>query len=232
MRALLALDTADGGAGVAVVVGGQVVAWEAEPSRTRAAERLFPLVDGVLARGGVGIQDLGCVAVSRGPGSFTGLRVGIAAAKGIAFALGIPVVGVPTLGALARGAGPGAGAVAAVLDARKGQVYAAAYAGATEVVPEGAWRPEAFAAAVADLGEPCRFTGSGLVPYGALFRDRLGAAYRPTPEDQWGVPPTRVGELGWEGWAAGEAVPPARLVPEYRRLSEAEEAKAAAAPRP
>lgn len=231
MKALLALDTADGGAGVAVALEGRVVAWEAEVSRARPAERLFVLLDEVLARAGVQARDLGCVAVPRGPGSFTGLRVAIAAAKGLAFALGVPVVGVPTLRALARGVIPGAGTVAAVLDARKGQVYGVAYDGPTgaEVVAEGAWRPRAFVEAVGALGAPYRFTGSGLTVYGALFRDFLGEAFQAAPQDQRAIPPAQVALIGWEGWVAGRATHPSLLVPEYLRLSEAEEKKAASA---
>ncbi|MHB8765940.1 MAG: tRNA (adenosine(37)-N6)-threonylcarbamoyltransferase complex dimerization subunit type 1 TsaB, partial [Deferrisomatales bacterium] len=131
MRALLAIDTADLSAGVAVAVDGEVRAEVCQPSRFRHAERLFLLIEAALAAAGAEKQHLACVAVTRGPGSFTGLRVGVATAKGLALALGIPVVGVSTLRALARGASPFPGLVVPVLDARKRQVYAAAYDGRT-----------------------------------------------------------------------------------------------------
>lgn len=103
--------------------------------RKTHSQRLLPMVDRVLAEAGLRPADLGAVACTTGPGSFTGLRIGLATAKGLAFALNIPAFGVPTLDALANNLGilePGAPAIAAdlvcpVLDARKGQVYAAVY---------------------------------------------------------------------------------------------------------
>ena len=103
--------------------------------RKTHSQRLLPMVDRVLAEAGLRPADLGAVACTTGPGSFTGLRLGLATVKGLAFALKIPAFGVPTLDALANNLGilePEAPPLAAelvcpVLDARKGQVYAAVY---------------------------------------------------------------------------------------------------------
>ncbi len=89
------------------------------------SERILPAVDWLLATLGIPLQRLSAVAVSQGPGSFTGLRAGIASAKGLAFSLGVPLFGISTLAALAANAPPGDALVCAVLNARRGEVFRA-----------------------------------------------------------------------------------------------------------
>lgn len=91
------------------------------------AERVMELVDSCLARSGTPRSELGLVACARGPGSFTGLRIGMAASKGIAAGLGLPWISVPTLDALAWGYECFDGAVAPIIDGKKGRVYSAVY---------------------------------------------------------------------------------------------------------
>lgn len=224
MKAILGIDTASDTAGVAVCDGGRVRSELVETCPGRQAERLLALIDQALEAAGVGRSDLGLVAVTRGPGSFTGLRVGVATAKGIAFALGLPVAGVSSLEALARGAAPFPGLVAPVFDARKRQIYAAAFDGLTgrAVVGEGARDPAAFAADLAARNAPCLLLGSGLGPYASIFSGALGDRFLPAAEARWRIPPSQVALLGRAAWEAGLAVDPARLTPVYLRLSEAE----------
>lgn len=92
-----------------------------EPMAHGQAERIFPAIDELLARAGITYADLTRLAVTTGPGSFTGLRIGLAAARGLGLALNIPVVGVPTLFAISLGAP--AGAFTVCLDARRGEAY-------------------------------------------------------------------------------------------------------------
>jgi tRNA threonylcarbamoyladenosine biosynthesis protein TsaB len=229
MNAILGIDTAGGTAGAAVAVDGRVRAETREEAGSLHSSRLFRLVDAVLEGSGVGKEDLSAVAVSRGPGSFTGLRVGVATAKGISFSLGIAVAGVSTLEAMAWGAMPFPGIVAPLLDARKQQVYAAAYDGLSGEtrLAERAWNPAGFAEELRKLSRPCLLLGSGLDPYSSHF----GSPYDPfltAPRERWPVPPSQVALLGHREVEAGRAVGPALLVPVYHRLSEAEEKKALA----
>ncbi len=124
---ILALETASMVCGVAIARGGSIVAEQWVEERSIHAERLFGLVDGVLHEAGCEPRDLRAVAVSIGPGSFTGLRIGLSAAKGFHMALGIPLVEVPTLLALGRRALPllesRTGHILAALDARRDEVY-------------------------------------------------------------------------------------------------------------
>jgi tRNA threonylcarbamoyladenosine biosynthesis protein TsaB len=93
----------------------------------RHAESVMGLVDFCVGRAGIGRGDLGLVACARGPGSFTGLRIGMAASKGIAAGLALPWISVPTLDALAYGYDAFPGAVAPIVDGKKGRVYTAIY---------------------------------------------------------------------------------------------------------
>jgi tRNA threonylcarbamoyladenosine biosynthesis protein TsaB len=111
-------------------------------------EILIPLLDRLLARSGAKTQDLSGIGVDIGPGMFTSLRVGTSAAKGLAIAHRIPVVGVSSLWGLARTALPSLDGVLAVTDARKHQVYAALYLGGHAVVPPSVMSPDELASTV------------------------------------------------------------------------------------
>ena len=227
MRPLLAIDTADQTAGVAVLIDGIVVAEFVETSAYRHSERLFALVDEALTGSGCRRKDLSAVAVTVGPGSFTGLRVGVATAKGIAFALDLPVVGVSTLAALALGAQPFPGTILPMLDARKRQMYGAAVDGrdGRRLLEEGAWDPRAFALRAEGLSGPYLALGSGLSAYRELLEHVLGPELLCASPAHWRIAPGQVALLAAAALAEGGAVAPAALTPVYLRRSEAEEAK-------
>ena len=194
---------------------------EGEHRESRSHTASLPaLVDAVLARAGLSVEDVEGLAVSIGPGSFTGLRVGLALAKGIALAGGLPVVGVPTLEALAWVAeAPPGTTICAALDARKREVYAALFV-ATEAAPrrvstDVALAPEALAAR---LTAPCVLVGDAGEVYGEVLGAR--ATLRPfaTHHPRGGV----IARLGAERIAAGEGANPGPLEPTYVRAPDAE----------
>jgi tRNA threonylcarbamoyladenosine biosynthesis protein TsaB len=228
MSTILALDTCDRTVGVAVAIGGAVACSRVENSPQRHSERLLALVDEALVGVGVEKGDLDGIAVTRGPGSFTGVRVGIATAKGLAFALGIPVLGVSSLTALWGSAAPFPGVVVPLLDARKGQVYATArhgWEGGGTLMEEGAWYPQQVLEALADTEQPCLFLGSGLGAYRDTFARGLGERFWAAPETRWAIHPGAVAVAGAAALRRGEAMSPGELTPTYRRLSEAEQAR-------
>jgi tRNA threonylcarbamoyladenosine biosynthesis protein TsaB len=161
MTTLLAIDTATRVMGVAVCDDRGV---RAEISRPTHGADLLLLVDEACRTAGVTRAELDAIAVGAGPGSFTGLRIGMATAKGIAYAIKRPLWVVSSLAALARGS-DATGVVVAVLDARRGEVFAGAYrvtdAAVTALADEAALPPAelaAFADRVRD-GQPVRFIG-------------------------------------------------------------------------
>ena len=119
---ILALDTALGLCSAAVVEDGKVRATLSEAMQQGHQERLAPLVAMVMAEAGVDFSQLDRIAVTVGPGSFTGLRVGLSFAKGLGFSLNVPVVGLDSLTAIAASA-PRSGLGLALIDARRGQAY-------------------------------------------------------------------------------------------------------------
>lgn len=126
-RPLLAIDTSTARAGLALYTPEGVlgeVQWAAGRNQTTA---LLAEIDRLLAQAGLGVADLGGVAVATGPGSFNGLRVGMSAAKGLVFARGLPLVGVPTLDATAYPHGGAGRPVRAVLAAGRGRLVSALY---------------------------------------------------------------------------------------------------------
>jgi tRNA threonylcarbamoyladenosine biosynthesis protein TsaB len=119
MSILLAIDTAAPRLQLALLAGDRTDVL-AEDMAQGQAERIFPAIDELLARNGLAYKDLARIAVTTGPGSFTGLRIGLSAARGLGLALGIPVIGVPSLTAISLS---GAGATTVLLDARRNEAY-------------------------------------------------------------------------------------------------------------
>lgn len=187
------------------------------------SERLLPTIDRMLGDAGIGLDALSGIAVSIGPGSFTGLRIGLGTVKGLAYATGLPVVGVPTLEALASSIPFARVQVCPVLDARKQEVYAALFrvagGGLVRIMEDSALEPEALCARVR---RPTIFLGDGLAVYGDLFRRLLGDRMLIPPPSSRGARPACVAELGRQRLLRGERDPVDALVPRYLRPSEAE----------
>ena len=126
---ILVFDTSTDMLAVGAAKEGGALRWRAE-SGFRHSETLLPTIEACLKDAALGLGELDLIACAKGPGSFMGLRIGLATAKGLSLALGIPWVGVPTLDCMAYGRGGADGAkgvVVPVLDARKNRLYAAIY---------------------------------------------------------------------------------------------------------
>jgi tRNA threonylcarbamoyladenosine biosynthesis protein TsaB len=226
---VLGLDTATSATVAGVLREGAVFEVRDDPApgaRPAHAGRLLGAAEEALAAAGVGWDSLDRIAVGVGPGSFTGLRIGIATARALAQARGLPIVGVSTLEALARGAGD-APLVLAVLDARRGEAFAAAWqtleqgsGGRVLISVEGfapaALSPDALAERVRALSAAPLAVGDGAV----RFRDSLEAAGALVPPDEDGVHRLRaepVCRLGAEGRPTHRD----SLLPDYLREPDA-----------
>lgn len=211
---LLAIDTSADTCSVALSVDDDIIE-RLEPG-LRHSEKVLPMVQAVLAEGGLALGRLDAIGFSRGPGSFTGLRIGAGVVQGLAFGADLPVVPVSSLAALAQGVP--AGRVLAALDARMEQVYWCAYvrnaAGFVEPLGvEMVIRPEAVPTQSEGIWEGA---GSGWDAYHPLLVARLGEAIV-----RWRrgtiVQARHVASLAATAYAAGSRMDPADAVPVYIR---------------
>ncbi len=220
---VLGIESSTMQGGVALVGESGLVAEYTLNVEVTHSERLLPALDRLLQDAGVTLETLQGLAVSIGPGSFTGLRIGLSTAKGLAYATGLPLVGVPTLEVLAWSVPYVAVPVCPVLDARKQEVYAALYryehGALSEVMEAAALPPETLCA---KIRRPTLFLGDGLVAHGDLFRRLLGEKLLTPPAAHRGPRPASVAELGRQRLLRGERDAAERLVPLYLRPSEAE----------
>ena len=215
---LLALETSTEACSVALVHGDRLIE-RFEVAPRRHAELALPWADAVLAEAGLARGVLDAIAVGRGPGAFTGVRLGVSLAQGMALALGVPAVGLSTLAALAMRAPAGEGErVMAAIDARMGEVYWCLYEmrdGEPQALcPEQVSRPEALDTDGNRDGWHGVGTGFG-AQEGALAK-RFGARLHTL--DVTALPhAVDIARLGVAAIARGEAVAPERLEPAYLR---------------
>ena len=219
---MLALESSAKAASAALFENGSMLALSVSNAGLTHSRTLLPMAEGLFKNLGRDIKELGSVAVAHGPGSFTGLRIGMAEAKGLCWALDIPVIGVSTLEAMAYGGPDMDGTMlCCAMDARRGQVYNALF-----TVKDG--KPvrltEDRAIAAADLQEemisyktPWVLLGDGAqLCYNTMDRQALSLHLAPEP--------LRIQSARGVGLAAMEKTPQPvdALLPVYLRLSQAE----------
>lgn len=216
---LLALETSTEACSVALVHGEQVIA-RSEIAPRRHAELVLPMADALLAEAGLSRHALDCIAVGRGPGAFTGVRLGVSLAQGMALALDLPVITVSSLLALAMEAPPDDGAVIlAVIDARMGEIYAACYRydewGQLQPLDdERVLKPDQLELPDASAWH---IVGSGWTTYEDTLRKRLGAAELRSAEGGRYPQAVHVAQIAARRFAAGEAQPAEFALPVYLR---------------
>lgn len=223
---ILSLETATGCGSVSLTRGGlsrfRLLAECTIQQEITHSRRLLGSVAWVLKAAALSWQDLDAVAVSHGPGSFTGLRIGMAAAKAIAMASGKPLLGVGTLDALALASPPGTGLVCCLLDARKQEVYAAFYRMGENGLPDPVNPPAVLppGGLLDGIHEPVLLVGPGAMVYKELWAGRNEIALLP---DHLAQPrATHVGLLAAHLLAEGRVLDPVTAAPLYVRASEAE----------
>ena len=220
---ILALDTATDSCSVAATDDGALSAELTIRKNQTHSKHLMELVHSVLEIAGFGVADLDGLAVTIGPGSFTGLRIGISTIKGLAHALGKPVVGVSTLKALAWQCGQTSYLICPLLDARKGEVYAATYRfNAGQLVQKSSARAIIPEAVVEDIKSPCVFIGTGAWLYRQSIVAAAGSLAHFAPAGQNVIRASSVAFLSMPRFEANDTDGIAGLVPHYIRKSDAE----------
>ena len=224
---ILALSCPAKGAAAAVLSDGEVLATFSAGDAMTGSELLLPMAEAALRSAGITTSDVDLFAVTAGPGSFTGVRIGVALVKGLAFGRGAVCCGVSTLEALAENVVPLAGLVCPVMDARRGEVYAALFRSAdgkvVRLLPDGALPAAELAAVVARdyPGEPVMLVGDGVSVASPVFRD-AGITLAPLPDVLLPHSAVSCGRVALRAAMAGQAVDADALAPVYLRECQAE----------
>lgn len=222
---LLAIDTSGPVCGVAVLTERGICYECSTQNKLTHSVNLMPMIDDALTSSGLQLSDLDRIAVVSGPGSFTGVRIGISTIKGLAHGCGKPCVTVDALEAMAHGVGEFGGIVCPIQDARAGQVYGAAFSGDADherLLPDAPMKLEDYVEAIQAIGDRFLFVGDGMPVHRAKLQALLGdAAVMAVPQLAFLRPAT----VAYLGAKATEEVDYRTLAPMYLRAPNAERNK-------
>jgi len=216
---LLAIDTSTRNVAIAIYDGIQVLCESIWASRDYHTIELAPAIADTLSRAGLTVQDLKLLAVATGPGSFTGLRIGLAVAKGIALACHIPILGIPTLDIVAESQTISLGLpLAAVLQAGRGRLAVGLY-----TATDGRWQliPPIE---IMDALQLSRQIHEPTLVCGELSEEQQHALARKYKNVILTSPahsvrrPSLLAELAWKRWQSGDVDNPATLAPTYLHM--------------
>lgn len=228
---ILAVDTSGPVAGVAVLRDGGLVYEGAAVNRLTHSVNLMPMVEEALTKSATDIADVDLFAAVTGPGSFTGVRIGVSAVKGMAHGAGKPCVAVDALEALAAGVCLSPGLICPIQDARAGQVYGAAFQSGMpplRVMADAAAKLDDFIAKALKMAQPHQtlcFVGDGVTTYRQAIEAALGERVVFPPAHLSYLRPAAVAALAYA--KQDEAVDYLALMPSYLRAPQAERARAA-----
>jgi tRNA threonylcarbamoyladenosine biosynthesis protein TsaB len=220
---LMAIDTATPICGVAIVYHGSVeVAVRLDTGQTHT-RTIMDTIRSSLRFCGVDLRQIDGFAVTQGPGSFTGLRIGISTVKGLAMAMGKPMIGVSTLEALASQAPAECELICPMIDARRKEVYWALFRrqkGELETLITEQVGPAEKA--IERIDGACCFIGNGAVAYRSTLEPLAQNHCQWVSDDKSRMSPAAVARIGWRLFQSGQWVDPAHFAPVYLRKSDAE----------
>ncbi len=224
---ILGIDGSGLVASVAVVEDDNLIAEYTTGYKKTHSQTLLPMLDEVQKMVELDLNSIDAIAVAAGPGSFTGLRIASATAKGLGLSLGCPLVSVPTVDALAFNMWGNSGVICPILDARRGQVYTGLYRftddGQFQVVKEQcALDFSQIAEEINKIGSDVTFLGDGVPVFKDKIAELIKVPYRFAPAHLNRQHAASVATLGSIYYANGDCEPAADHRPEYLRLSQAE----------
>jgi tRNA threonylcarbamoyladenosine biosynthesis protein TsaB len=219
---ILAIESSAKAASAALCRDGEILSHSFQRSGLTHSATLLPMIDGMLRCAGIEKNDVDAVAVARGPGSFTGVRIGVSTVKALAHATGRPCIAVDALEAMAAGVQPYEGVICPIQDARAGQVYGAAFRGGdlSRLLPDEPIKLEEYLEKVSAFGRPMLFLGDGMPVHRAAIAGILGEKARFAPPHLAFLRPAAAAFLAWN--RLDQAVPYQNLSPLYLRPPQAE----------
>lgn len=227
---ILALDSSGLVASVAVVEEEYTIAEYTVNYKKTHSQTLLPMLDEVVKMTELDLGSIDAIAISGGPGSFTGLRIGSATAKGLGLALRKPLIHVPTLEGLAYNLCGTPGIICPIMDARRNQVYTGLYSFEKEdlqiVEPQMAVGIDELAEKLNARGEAVTFLGDGVPVQREYIKEHLTVPYRFAPAHMNRQRAASVGMLGVKYYKAGKIETAMEHQPDYLRVSQAERERA------
>ena len=227
---ILALDSSGLVATVALLEGDQTIAEYTVNYKKTHSQTLLPMLDEIVKMTEFDLSTIDAIAVAGGPGSFTGLRIGAATAKGLGLALDKPLIPIRTVDGLAYNLNGSSGRICPIMDARRNQVYTGLYRFKNDdfqVVEEQ------MAVSIDDLvkklnqyGEKVTFLGDGVPVYKEQLESKLEVEFHFAPAHLNRQRATAVGALGMKYFAEGKTETAMEHCPDYQRLSQAERERA------
>lgn len=223
---ILAIESSGLVASAAILCNGCLVGEFTTNFKKTHSQTLLPMLDQVIRMLGIEMDSVDAIAVSKGPGSFTGLRIGSATAKGLGLALNRPLIAVPTVDAIAYNLYGNTQLICPLMDARRSQVYTGLYTFKGDqfkvVVPQKAVSIQDILAEVNSIGEPVIFLGDGVPVYQEAITAGCQVAYSFAPAHVRYQRAGALAALAWQYYERGEVVTAAEYKPDYLRLSQAE----------
>lgn len=222
---LLGIESSSLVASAAVVTDDELTAEYTVNFKKTHSQTLLPMIDEIVRMLELDLKTIDAIAVAGGPGSFTGLRIGAATAKGLGLAVKKPLVHVPTVDALAYNLWGSDGLICPIMDARRSQVYTGLYHmrhGIQVVKPQCAMGMGDLIQCLKELGEPVIFLGDGVAVNKCRIEEELKIAYEFAPSSHNRQRAASVAALGMEYLKKGMTVEAAEFVPDYLRKSQAE----------
>ena len=223
---VLAIDSSGLTATVGIVEDTQTIAEYTVNYKKTHSQTLLPMIDEMTRMVDLDLSDLDAIAVAGGPGSFTGLRIGSATAKGLGLALNKPLIHVPTVDALAYNVYGCTDVICPIMDARRNQTYTGLYEftadGMNILVESCAVGIEEILEKINEYGRPVVFLGDGVPVFRAIIEEKCRVPYSYAPAHLNRQRAGAVGVLGMEYYKQGKYQSAAEHKPDYLRLSQAE----------
>lgn len=223
---ILAIDSSSIVSSVAIVKEDTLIAEYTINVKKTSSQTLLPMIDEIFRMTGMDKKEIKAIAVTSGPGSFTGLRIGAATAKGLALALGVDIISVPTVEAMAYNYNYCNKLICPIMDARRNQVYTGIYQcedeQLEEIMPQCAISIDELMERLLELKQKVVFIGDGIPVFKEYIMERMGNqcffAKQHSDRQKAGA----LGAIAWEKYKRGEMVSADTFAPEYLRMSQAE----------